>query len=147
MMVKSFIALLAEELAVFRGGLFVFQLPATKVEAPRGPVPMPESAYRATIEITRPIPPQIDASSSVMLSIEIVNAANTAWVQRDVGAIRAGNHWLDVHGNMLVQDDGRVLLPKGTAEPGAFVDAAITKAGDYELTATVATAKVKPPGA
>jgi ribosomal protein S12 methylthiotransferase len=43
--------------------------------------------------------------------------------------------------------DGRVLLPKSTAEPGAFVDATITKAGDYELTGTAAPAKVKPPGA
>ena len=40
--------------------------------------------------------------------------------------------------------DGRVLLPKGSAEPGAFVEATITKASDYELTGAVAAAKVKP---
>jgi ribosomal protein S12 methylthiotransferase len=40
--------------------------------------------------------------------------------------------------------DGRVLLPKGSAEPGTIVDATITKADDYELTGTVAAAKVKP---
>ncbi len=40
--------------------------------------------------------------------------------------------------------DGRVLLPKGSAEPGRFVDATITKAHDYELTGTVGAAKVKP---
>jgi SAM-dependent methyltransferase len=106
-------AYLAELVSGLRpGGLLVFQLPATKVEAPRGPIPMPEPAYRATIDITRPIPAQVDASSSVMLSIEIVNAANTTWIQREVGAIRAGNHWLDIHGGMLVQDDGRALLPE-----------------------------------
>ena len=43
--------------------------------------------------------------------------------------------------------DGRVLLPKGSAEPGTFVDATITKASDYELTGAAAGAKVKPTGA
>jgi ribosomal protein S12 methylthiotransferase len=36
--------------------------------------------------------------------------------------------------------DCRVLLPKGIAEPGTFVDARITAANDYELTAEVAGA-------
>ena len=34
--------------------------------------------------------------------------------------------------------DGRVLLPKGAAEPGTIVSATITKAHDYELEATLA---------
>jgi SAM-dependent methyltransferase len=111
-------AYLAELVHCLRpGGSLVFQLPATKVEAPRGPIPMPEPAYRATIDVTQPIPAQVAASSSVMLSIEIVNPTNTTWVQREVGAIRAGNHWLDAHGGMLVQDDGRALLPQ-TCRPG-----------------------------
>jgi ribosomal protein S12 methylthiotransferase len=35
--------------------------------------------------------------------------------------------------------DGRVLLPKGCAEPGQWLDVKITGASDYELTATVGT--------
>jgi len=37
--------------------------------------------------------------------------------------------------------DCRVLLPKGSAEPGTIVDVAITKSSDYELEGTVAAEK------
>jgi ribosomal protein S12 methylthiotransferase len=50
-----------------------------------------------------------------------------------------GRTWADAP-----EVDGRVLLPKGTAAPGTFVDATITQAHDYELTGGVAAAKVKP---
>jgi tRNA A37 methylthiotransferase MiaB len=39
--------------------------------------------------------------------------------------------------------DCRVLLPKGTAEPGTIVTATITAADDYELTATLAPGGVR----
>ena len=41
--------------------------------------------------------------------------------------------------------DGRVLLPKGAAEPGTIVAATITKAHDYELDALLAEAPAKSP--
>ena len=40
--------------------------------------------------------------------------------------------------------DGRVLLPKGAAEPGSIVEVTITAADDYELEGSLATAKAKP---
>ena len=39
--------------------------------------------------------------------------------------------------------DGRVLLPKGAAEPGQMLDVTITKAHDYELEATPVAADGK----
>jgi ribosomal protein S12 methylthiotransferase len=41
-----------------------------------------------------------------------------------------GRTWADAP-----EVDGRVLLPKGCAEPGTFLDAEITGADDYELAA------------
>lgn len=40
--------------------------------------------------------------------------------------------------------DGRVLLAKGSAEPGTLVDVTITGADDYELTGAVGQGKTKP---
>jgi SAM-dependent methyltransferase len=93
------------------GGLFVFQLPVSRTEAVRGPVPMPEPAYRAAVFFAHPVPEKIEASSSVRLSVEIVNLANTNWSMADFGGIRAGNHWLDADAGMVIQDDGRASLP------------------------------------
>ena len=93
------------------GGLFVFQLPVSRAEARRGPEPMPEPAYRAAVVFLRPVPGKIAVSSSLQLSVEILNLANTAWSQADFGGIRVGNHWLDTDGGMVIQDDGRASLP------------------------------------
>jgi SAM-dependent methyltransferase len=93
------------------GGLFVFQLPVSRTEALRGPVPMPEPAYRAAVLFARPLPGKIEASSSFRMSVEIVNLANTTWSMADFGGIRAGNHWLDAGAGMVIQDDGRASLP------------------------------------
>jgi SAM-dependent methyltransferase len=95
-----------------RGGLFVFQLPSTRAEARRGPVAMPESAYQAALTLSRPVPRQIDAESSIQVALEIVNVSGVAWSQADAGALRAGNHWLDAQAAMVVQDDGRASLPQ-----------------------------------
>jgi SAM-dependent methyltransferase len=100
------------------GGLFVFQLPASRADVPRGPVPMPESAYRARVAVARPIPPQLEASTAVDLLLDITNLTDTAWSQPDVGGIRAGNHWLDEAGEMVVQDDGRASLPSSVGPGG-----------------------------
>ena len=93
------------------GGLFVFQLPVSRTEAVRRPVPMPEPAYRAAIFFARPVPEKIEASSSIRLSVEVVNLANSSWSMADFGGIRAGNHWLDADAGMVIQDDGRASLP------------------------------------
>ncbi|HEX7781138.1 MAG TPA: class I SAM-dependent methyltransferase, partial [Vicinamibacterales bacterium] len=45
------------------GGVFVFQLPVSRTEAARGPVPMPQPAYRAAVQLTRQVPATIEASS------------------------------------------------------------------------------------
>jgi ribosomal protein S12 methylthiotransferase len=49
-----------------------------------------------------------------------------------------GRTWADAP-----EVDGRVLLPKGAAEPGQWIDATITGADDYELTGAVAAGKTK----
>jgi SAM-dependent methyltransferase len=92
------------------GGLFVFQLPSTRAHLPRGPEPMPESAYRASVS-ARAVPSQMEVDSPLEIPVAIVNVSGSMWSQADVGAIRVGNHWLDAHGGMVVQDDGRATLP------------------------------------
>jgi ribosomal protein S12 methylthiotransferase len=51
-----------------------------------------------------------------------------------------GRTWADAP-----EVDGRVLLPKGAAEPGQMVEARITGADDYELTAELAKPSAKQP--
>ena len=51
---------------------------------------------------------------------------------------------LEIRGLMIAVTNGRVLLPKGAAEPGSIVEVTITAADDYELEGSLATAKAKP---
>jgi hypothetical protein len=92
-------------------GLFVFQLPSTPAAAARGPLAMPESAYRSSIAVARTIPAHADAGALLTIPVTVVNLSGSMWSQDHVGAIRVGNHWLDEHAGMVLQDDGRARLP------------------------------------
>lgn len=119
-------------------GLLIFQLPSHR-DSPRDAEikPMPDSAYRAAIELASPPPPRIAAGSPFAITLRVRNAGDCAWSQPDVGPLAVGNHWLDAAGElMLVQDDGRspllqhvapglewpvLLTLRAPAQPGTYV--------------------------
>jgi SAM-dependent methyltransferase len=116
-------AFVAEFIRVLRPrGLAVFQLPARRrpvEEQPGRPSHMPETAYRARIEPVH-VPSELPTGARAECALRLQNASAVAWRQDTYGIFRAGNHWRDAAGTMLVQDDGRVSLPR-TVEPGDTV--------------------------
>jgi len=71
--------------------------------------------------LSQPLARYFDRVVGVDISAEMVRLANEIneypervryWSQREVGPMRLGNHWLAGIGHtMLIQDDGRALLP------------------------------------
>ncbi len=111
---------LREFLRILRpDGLLVFQLPSHLRETaavPRAVGPMADAAYAARIRLDgapgSPLPPDTE----IVLLARVRNAGPEDWVRDEAAPIRAGNHWLSSDGaTMLVQDDGRALLPRTVA--------------------------------
>lgn len=97
-------------------GLLIFQLPShlrDKETLPRNVGPMSDAAYVSRIKLEgvpeSPLPP----SAEFVLKVYIRNTSPEDWVRNEAAPIRAGNHWLSSDGaTMLIQDDGRTLLPR-----------------------------------
>jgi hypothetical protein len=121
------------------GGVFVFQLPShprpAGEQAAFTVTPMPDDAYRARIEVYDA--PQTATTPSVDMAVRgaVTNLSAHQW-SSDYGPLRVGNHWHDRSGKtMLVQDDGRTLLPARLA-PGQTFEFELTmkapmRAGTY----------------
>ena len=108
------------------GGVAVFQLPSQRSgESSRAAVSMPLDAYRAEVQILEPPPPVMEPGQRASVIVEIMNVSAVIWDQQTVGSIRAGNHWRDATGDMLIQDDGRSDLPH-VVRPGQRVAASLT---------------------
>jgi hypothetical protein len=71
------------------------------------------------------------------VAVSIRNASDHRWDQSEAGSIRAGNHWRDREGAMLIQDDGRAALPdvlSGGQTCRVILNAtAPREAGEYQL--------------
>lgn len=91
------------------GGLLIFQLPSHHAEPAAQPAPMPDAAYRVKIHAV--VPRALREGESFPIDVTVTNLSSIAWDQSAFGALRIGNHWRDSHGKMLVQDDGRTVLP------------------------------------
>jgi SAM-dependent methyltransferase len=101
-----------------RGGALVFQIPSE----PTSPAflsensdqtqcdSLPEAAFRATI-IPADLQLSIEPASQLDISVTVVNTSAFEWpapsVQSGICPIKLGNHWLDRHGHLLQNDDGR----------------------------------------
>lgn len=100
---------------VARGGVLVFQLPSHRRspnDRQSASTPMADEAYRASIHAESDFPDAAATGAEVVLAASVTNTSRHAWPQREVGPIRLGNHWLAGPGGaMLIQDDGRALLP------------------------------------
>jgi SAM-dependent methyltransferase len=112
-------AYIAEFLRVLRpGGLAVFQVTAEHREAGAAGgrvAPMPPAAYDADIAVTDGAP-TLEPGESRRLVVTVTNRSHHAWDPQEYGVLRAGNHWLDALGSMLVRDDGRTGI--GALGPG-----------------------------
>ena len=107
------------------GGVALFQAPARKVVAP--PLELPAAAVRATVELEED-PPPLEPGQSATLQVRVRNASELTWPAD--AQVRAGNHWRDGGGQMLVFDDGRADVASELA-PGAeaTVDLTVTAPG------------------
>ena len=120
-----------------RDGLLVFQLPShldSTVEAEIKP--MPDSAYRAAIDLAAPVPVAVAAGAELAVTLKVRNASDQTWQQPLVGPLAVGNHWLDAAGElMLVQDDGRSptlqVVPPGLEWPVLLTMRAPREPGTY----------------
>lgn len=121
-------AYVAEFMRVLRpGGMAVFQLPSRKrspEEQPARPTHMPDAAYRAHVEAMH-VPAELPPGGRATCELRVQNASEQPWRQDAFGVFRAGNHWRDADGTMLVQDDGRAPLPR-SVEPGDTVALTLT---------------------
>jgi SAM-dependent methyltransferase len=110
---------IAEFLRVLRpGGLAVFQLTAEhrEADAAGGRVaPMPPDAYDAGIDVADAAS-ALEPGETCRLVVTVTNRSRHTWDPQEFGVLRAGNHWLDASGSMLIRDDGRTGI--GALGPG-----------------------------
>jgi SAM-dependent methyltransferase len=104
------------------GGILIFQVPShradlTKVETR----PMPSNGYRAKIDVAGRAPSAVASGNAVRLSLSVTNTSDVNWIQKDLGSLRLGNHWLDGDGELMVaQDDGRSVIPQVVPSQSTF---------------------------
>jgi SAM-dependent methyltransferase len=111
---SEFVRVLAPE------GVAVFQLPSHKrasSEMSARPVHMHADSYRASLTLAGPPSLRLEPGESMVVEIDVRNDSAYAWDQRQIGPLRAGNHWRSESGVMLIQDDGRANLP-AMMQPG-----------------------------
>jgi len=119
------------------GGLLVFQLPSHRDSTIDAEIkPMPDAAYRASVEFALPPPSSVAAGSNFNITLRVRNASGKEWSQPKFGPLAVGNHWLDATGElMMTQDDGRApllqIVPPGLEWPVLITLRAPASAGRY----------------
>jgi SAM-dependent methyltransferase len=97
------------------GGALVFQVPAGKKCIERGDEALPQEAYRARITL-HPLPARMPPGASVPIQVTVENAGSQMWPSLISSGercnIAVGNHWRRADGQLLVNDDGRLPLPR-----------------------------------
>ena len=111
------------------GGVVVFQVPShgrRQTSRAAAAVPMPDAAYNASITLTGVPDTPVTPDTDVTIDVHVLNLSASAWTRSEFGVIRAGNHWLDGSGTVLLaRDDGRVSLP-GVVRAGDTVRLPLT---------------------
>jgi hypothetical protein len=82
-----------------------------------GPVikhePLPDGAFRARLDLINPVS-VLRAGRQADFIVLVKNDGNTVWPARERSGgsfqVSAGNHWLDPHGKIVINDDGRAAL-------------------------------------
>jgi SAM-dependent methyltransferase len=117
---------LAEFIRIMKpGGLLVFQLPSHS--RPQNAVaeptfkPMANDAYQASLLIRKIPENPLGPETGLTLDVHVQNTSPHDWIRRFYGPIRIGNHWLTSDGGtMLIQDDGRTVLPEEFVADGQY---------------------------
>ncbi|HVS21344.1 MAG TPA: hypothetical protein VHD88_05810 [Pyrinomonadaceae bacterium] len=107
---------------------------------PRVPARLPESGFRAEINVPTP-PLRLSRGESSTIAVVVKNVGDTAWLARErvhsPFQLSLGNHWLDRDGNVVINDNGRATLLRdlrpGEVAQISLVINAPTRAGDYLL--------------
>jgi hypothetical protein len=77
---------------------------------PHVPTRLPDDSMISEISVADP-PQRLRAGQQATVQVAVKNLSRSAWVagDRSGGAFRVavGNHWLDLNGNSVVNDDGR----------------------------------------
>jgi SAM-dependent methyltransferase len=111
---------LAEFLRLLRpAGLLIFQLSSRlrdRESLPPKVEPLSDDAYASALRLEDAPPGPLPPSAEFVLKVYVRNASPRDWVRNEAAPIRVGNHWLSGDGSaMLIQDDGRTLLPRTLA--------------------------------
>jgi ubiquinone/menaquinone biosynthesis C-methylase UbiE len=101
------------------GGLICVQIPSERVVLALDP--LPPSAFRAAITLLDP-PSSLAAGESSVVRALVENRSDVAWPSHGSAVaerqINLGNHWLDAAGRVVVESDGRSVLPCELAPGG-----------------------------
>jgi hypothetical protein len=107
---------------------------------PRTPRPLADADFRAELRAVE-LPARVSAKARVNIRVAVRNAGGAVWLARERGLsplqLSAANHWLDVSGQPVTNDDGRGALPRDL-RPGeeielTFAVNAPRRPGDYLL--------------
>lgn len=108
--------------------------------APREPRPLADEDFRAELRAVE-VPVRVAAKARVKIRVAVRNAGGAVWLARERGLsplqLSAANHWLDLSGKPVTNDDGRGALPQDL-HPGEeteiiFAVNAPRRPGDYLL--------------
>jgi hypothetical protein len=95
---------------------------------PRTLMRMSDDAFKAEIAMADP-PRTYQSGQQATVQVTIKNTSDRTWLARERSAspfqVEMGNHWLDVNGNTLINDDGRESLPHDL-RPGETVTIPLT---------------------
>jgi SAM-dependent methyltransferase len=131
---------IAEFLRVLgKGGVLVFQVPSQKRAVDFAVEALPEGAYRAEVKLR--VPRVLTSAATVTVGVRVTNKGSSPWPSLSHSGegcnITVGNHWRFADGRMLVNDDGRLPLPRTIAPSesfeGTFPVRTPREPGDYRL--------------
>lgn len=129
---REFLRLLAP------GGLLSFDLPSASGDAAAlADGSMPASAMRARVSAVPEGPLVSPPGATLRFQVSVTNLSDLSWHAAAGRELNVGNHWLDVAGAVVQQDDQRVALPTplgpGASAGVAMVVPAPASAGGYRL--------------
>lgn len=112
-----------------------------QISATKAPGALPDSAYRAELTWAQTPPAVLRSGLRETVYVKVRNVSEATWPALGQAEARyrlsVGNHWLDANGKIVINDDGRSLLPYDL-KPQEEIEVPLTItppqiAGDYML--------------
>jgi SAM-dependent methyltransferase len=119
------------------GGLAIFQIPSELTQKLSDTEEqLPDAAFKAHLTLLSS-PQSMTAGRSAIIRVKIENASTEAWPLYSLIPICVGNHWCELNGLVVINDDSRVNLPVSLGpNESCEVDLSITaprRAGSYQV--------------